>query len=40
MPGPRYDHTMTLLPNGKVLVVGGLDGTANLALASALLYVP
>ncbi len=34
----RYDHTATLLPNGKVLVVGGYNG-AN-AFSSAELYDP
>lgn len=33
----RYDHTATLLPNGKVLIVGGSNGTAS-ALRSADLY--
>ena len=35
----RYVHTATLLPNGKVLVAGGLDGSFS-ALASAELYDP
>jgi N-acetylneuraminic acid mutarotase len=35
----RYFHTTTLLPNGKVLVAGGL-GTGNVYLASAELYDP
>jgi hypothetical protein len=38
LPGPRSDHSATLLLNGKVLVAGGTDGTNN--LSSALLYDP
>ena len=34
----RYDHTATLLPNGKVLVAGGFDSGS--LLASAELYDP
>src|SRR6202035_2437738 len=34
----RYQHTATLLPNGKVLVAGGYDG--NSYLGSAELYDP
>jgi hypothetical protein len=36
---PRRNHTATLLANGKVLVVGGRDGSDNY-LASAELYDP
>jgi hypothetical protein len=35
----RADFTATLLTNGQVLVVGGLD-SANNVLASAKLYIP
>jgi len=35
----RYLHTVTLLPNGMVLVAGGLDSNFT-ALASAELYDP
>ena len=34
----RFNHTATLLPNGKVLVAAGIDGSNN--LASAELYDP
>lgn len=36
----RYDHTDTMLPNGKVLVAGGLDDTFTQSLAGAELYDP
>ena len=39
MASPRYWHTATLLPNGKVLVVGGTRWL-RAALASAELYDP
>src|SRR5436190_9209343 len=35
----RYSHTATLLPNGMVLVAGGLDNNID-TLASAELYDP
>ena len=38
MATPRYDHTATVLASGRVLVVGGYDGSNN--LASAELYDP
>jgi len=34
----RYDHTETLLPNGKVIVAGGFDGVGR--LMSTELYDP
>jgi N-acetylneuraminic acid mutarotase len=41
MTDGRYQHTSTLLQNGKVLVVGGLNANAgNTPLASAELYDP
>src|SRR5436190_22729119 len=38
MMAGRYTHTATLLPNGKVLVAGGVDNVA--LLASAEIYGP
>jgi hypothetical protein len=42
MTTPRLDQTMTLLPNGQVLVAGGFNRLGNTAnfLASAELYTP
>jgi hypothetical protein len=39
MASPRFDHTATLLSNGKVLVTGGCDGS-NAALKTAEVYDP
>ena len=36
----RIDHTATLLPNGAVLVAGGMDGYAGSTLASVEIYDP
>jgi len=41
MTTPRFNHTATLLPNGKVLVAGGtVDPFKGLAVSSAELYDP
>lgn len=43
MPGVRFNHSATLLPNGKILVAGGqVDCTVDICarLSSALLYDP
>lgn len=37
---PRFSQTMTLLPSGEVLVVGGYYGIYRTALSSAELYAP
>ena len=36
----RYEHVATLLPNGKVLVAGGISDSAGMSVASAELYDP
>lgn len=40
MNSPRFSQTMTLLPSGEVLVVGGYYGIYRTALSSAELYTP
>ena len=40
MAGPKTRHTATLLPNGKVLIVGGTDGSDHAQSGSAELYDP
>ena len=40
LPTPHYGHTATLLPDGKVLVAGGLITAINSATATAWLYDP
>jgi len=40
MSDSRVWHTMTLLPNGKVLATGGEDGSATFSTSSADLYDP
>src|SRR5262249_8443757 len=39
LPAARTGHTATLLPNGKVLITGGIDSNNN-TLATAYLYDP
>jgi len=39
MMSARYEHTATLLPNGEVLVTGGIDNGGHV-LATAELYNP
>jgi N-acetylneuraminic acid mutarotase len=40
LAAPRTMHSATLLPNGKVLVAGGLDSSFNNIVVSAELYDP
>ncbi len=40
MPLTSYSHTATLLPDGRVLVVGGVTSSQHVTLARAQLYDP
>ena len=40
LPTARGQHTATLLPNGKVLITGGIGSIGNNHLSSAVLYDP
>ncbi len=40
MLAPRFAHSATLLPNGKVLIAGGISGITNSYLNSAEIYDP
>ncbi len=39
MPGPRHNHTASLLPTGEVVLAGGAAGPTT-SLPSAVVYVP
>ncbi|EPX59692.1 High-affinity leucine-specific transport system, periplasmic binding protein LivK [Cystobacter fuscus DSM 2262] len=40
MISPRYSHTATLLPNGKVLIIGGITPAPERSVATAEVYDP
>jgi hypothetical protein len=40
LSNPRFGHTATLLANGKVLIVGGINNNANTTVAQSEIYDP